>query len=69
MVEDYMEINIVVGHVDETSNDTDSDVCEGIEVDICQSFDQPSACKKASTSSTISNNRKQKYRGKWELKP
>ena len=56
-----MEINIVVGHVDKISNDTDSDVCEGIEADICLSSDQ--------TSLTTSNNRKQKYRDEWELKP
>ena len=55
--------------MDEISNDADNDVCEGIEVDICQSFDQPCACKKASTSSIISNNRKQKYRDKWKLEP
>ena len=43
MVEDYMEINIVVGHVDETSNDTDRDVCKAIEVNIFLSSDQPRA--------------------------
>ena len=69
MREDQMEINIASGHVDEISYDSDNDVCEGIEVNICQSSDQTRAGKKASKSSTASNSRQQKYRNESELKP